>query len=320
MGGGGPLGAGPQAAGPSTTPPPTPGARARVATTLELGPRRYDVSHWALVMGILNRTPDSFYDRGETFELDRLFERAERLVADGADLLDVGGVKAGPGPEVTEAEELDRVVPAVAGLCARFDVAVSVDTWRASVAEAAYSAGAVVGNDISGFADPGYLAAAAAAGASVVATHIRLAPRVRDPEPHYDDVVADVNGFLAERAAWARAAGIPARRVILDAGLDLGKTAEQSLSLLRGSATLVALGFPVLLSASNKTFLGALFDLELTERREASLAAAALGVSLGCRILRVHDVAGTRRVRDALAAVAEAPGNGPDGPRNRGRR
>ena len=209
MGGGGPLGAGPQAAGPSTTPPPTPGARARVATTLELGPRRYDVGHWALVMGILNRTPDSFYDRGETFVLDRLFERAERLVADGADLLDVGGVKAGPGPEVTEAEELDRVVPAVAGLCARFDVAVSVDTWRASVAEAAYSAGAVVGNDISGFADPGYLAAAAAAGASVVATHIRLAPRVRDPEPHYDDVVADVNGFLAERAASGPGGGDP---------------------------------------------------------------------------------------------------------------
>jgi len=257
-------------------------------------------------MGILNRTPDSFYDRGETYVLDRLFERAERLVADGADLLDVGGVKAGPGPEVSEAEELDRVVPAIAGICARFDVPVSVDTWRAAVAGAAYRAGAVVGNDISGFADPDYLAVAAAAGASVVATHIRLAPRVRDSEPRYDDLVAEVGRFLAERAQWAREAGIGPTRIVLDAGLDLGKTAEQSRTLLRESAGLVALGYPVLLSASNKTFLGVLFDLDLTDRREGSLAAAALGVSLGCRVLRVHDVAGTRRVRDALAAVSAA--------------
>ena len=306
---------GPGVAGPATATEAAPAepTRARAAagspgpaTTLELGSRRCDVTHRALVMGILNRTPDSFYDHGETWELDRLFERAERLVAEGADLLDVGGVKAGPGPEVTEAEELDRVIPAVAGVSARFDVPVSVDTWRASVAEAAYAAGAVVGNDISGFADPGYLPAAAAAGASVVATHIRLAPRVRDPDPHYDDVVADVDRFLAERAERALTAGIPAARIVLDAGLDLGKTAEQSRTLLRGSAELVALGFPVLLSASNKTFLGVLFDLGLIERREASLAAAALGVSLGCRILRVHDVAGTRRVRDVLAAISGA--------------
>ena len=284
-------------------PAPSPPGPAR---TLELGPRRYDVTHRALVMGILNRTPDSFYDRGETYVLDRLFERAERLVADGADLLDVGGVKAGPGPEVSEAEELDRVVPAIAGICARFDVPVSVDTWRAAVAGAAYRAGAVVGNDISGFADPDYLAVAAAAGASVVATHIRLAPRVRDSEPRYDDLVAEVGRFLAERAQWAREAGIGPTRIVLDAGLDLGKTAEQSRTLLRESAGLVALGYPVLLSASNKTFLGVLFDLDLTDRREGSLAAAALGVSLGCRVLRVHDVAGTRRVRDALAAVSAA--------------
>ncbi len=290
---------------------PAPGAKvAAPATSVELGARRYDVTHRALVMGILNRTPDSFYDRGETYGLDRLLARAERLVAEGADLLDVGGVKAGPGPEVTEAEELDRVVPAIAAIRARFDVPVSVDTWRASVARAAYAAGAVVGNDISGFADPDYLAAAADAGASVVATHIRLAPRVRDPEPRYDDLVADVGRFLAERAQRARDAGIPAGRIILDAGLDLGKTAEQSRTLLRASARLVALGYPVLLSASNKTFLGVLFDLDLTERREASLAAAALGVTLGCRVLRVHDVAGTRRVRDTLGAIAEATAAG----------
>ncbi|HEY5251826.1 MAG TPA: dihydropteroate synthase [Acidimicrobiales bacterium] len=273
---------------------------------LVLGERSYDLSMRALVMGIVNRTPDSFYDGGATFALDALLTRVSTLVTEGADLIDVGGVKAGPGPEVTEAEELDRVIPAIEALRSRIDIPVSVDTWRASVARAAYRAGAVVGNDISGFADPDYLTVAAEAGAAVVATHIRLAPRVRDPEPVYDDVLADVATFLADRAARALAAGIAPDRVILDAGLDLGKTAEQSLTLLRGSGVLAALGFPLLLSASNKTFLGAVLDLDIRSRGPASLAAAAIGVSLGCRILRVHDVAGTRQVCDALAAVGQA--------------
>jgi len=273
---------------------------------LELGRRTYDLSRRALVMGILNRTPDSFFDRGATFGLDAILYRAGQLVADGADILDVGGVKAGPGPEVTEPEELDRVVPTIEALAQRFDVPISVDTWRSGVARASYEAGAVMGNDISGFADPGYLSAAAGAGAAVVATHIRLAPRVPDPDPHYDDVVETVSGFLVERARRALEAGIPAGRIVLDAGLDLGKTADQSLDLLRASRRLADLGYPLLLSASNKTFLGAVLDLEITERREASLGAAALGVALGCRLLRVHDVAGTARVRDALDAVIGA--------------
>jgi len=257
-------------------------------------------------MGILNRTPDSFYDKGATFALDAFYSRAGALVADGADILDVGGVKAGPGPEVTETEEMDRVVGAIAGLTSRFATPISVDTWRASVARASYKEGAVMGNDISGFGDPDYLAAAAEHGAAVVATHIRLKPRVADPDPQYDDVVADVSSFLIERAQRARAAGIPPERIVLDAGLDLGKTAAQSLTLLRASSTLAALGYPLLLSASNKTFLGATLDLELTERGPASLGAAALGLAWGCRILRVHDVKGTRRVRDAVEAVSAA--------------
>jgi dihydropteroate synthase len=273
---------------------------------LELGGTIHDLTHRALVMGILNRTPDSFFDRGETYELDALLRRSEQLVAEGADILDVGGVKAGPGNEVTESEELERVIPAIAAIAARFDVPISVDTWRAVVAKEAYAAGAVMGNDISGFADPAYLSVAADAGAAVVATHIRLAPRVRDPEPVYDDVVAVVAGFLSERAGSARSAGIPDTRIVLDAGLDLGKTAEQSLDLLRASDVLASLGLPLLLSASNKTFLGQLFGLDITERRDASIAAAALGISLGCRVIRVHDVRGTRRVVDVLEAVSAA--------------
>jgi dihydropteroate synthase len=257
-------------------------------------------------MGILNRTPDSFYDRGAYWSEDAFYARAQQLVADGADVLDVGGVKAGPGDEVGEQEELDRVIPAIEGLRARFDVPLSVDTWRAPVAAAAYRAGATVGNDISGFADPDYLPVAAAAGAAVVATHIRLAPRVADPEPRYHDVVAAVAEFLVERAEQAQAAGIPPERIMVDAGLDLGKTWEQSVELLRASDRLAALGYPLLLSASNKTFLGRLLDLDIGERGHASLAAAALGIAKGCRIIRAHDVRGTRRVCDTLAAVIGA--------------
>ncbi len=259
-------------------------------------------------MGILNRTPDSFYDKGAYWDMDAFYRRADVLVAEGADLLDVGGVKAGPGPEVAEAEEIERVVPAIDGLARRFDVPLSVDTWRASVAAASYRAGAVMGNDISGFADPGYLPAAADAGAAVVATHIRLQPRVRDPDPRYDDVVEDVAAFLVERIGRARAAGLPDERIVVDAGLDLGKTTPQSVLLLAGSARLASLGVPLLLSASNKGFMGDLFGLPVGERRVASVAAHAIGVSLGCRVLRVHDVAGTRRVRDTIAAVLEADG------------
>lgn len=274
---------------------------------LTLGDNHHDVATRALVMGILNRTPDSFFDKGAFYAMDRFLARAEDLVGSGADILDVGGVKAGPGPDVSEQEELDRVVPAVAALRDRFGVALSVDTWRASVARECYDAGAVVGNDISGFADPAYLAVAAEAGATVVATHIRLKPRVRDPEPVYPEgVVEAVRSFLVTRVRMAEAAGIAPERIVIDAGLDLGKTTAQSVALLRESQRLAELGYPLLLSASNKTFLGELLGLSIDERGPASLAAAALGIAGGCRILRVHDVAGSCRVRDVLAAVLSA--------------
>jgi dihydropteroate synthase len=273
---------------------------------LALGERSFDVATRALVMGILNRTTDSFFAPAATYNLDDFLRRADQLVANGADLLDVGGVKAGPGAEVSEAEELDRVVPAITALRARFDLPLSIDTWRANVADACFTAGAVVGNDISGFADPDYLSVAAAHKATVVATHIRLRPRVADPTPEYDNVTESVREFLLNRADQALAAGISANRIIVDAGLDLGKTASQSLDLLRHSDELARLGFPLLLSSSNKTFLGKIFNQEVTDRRESSLAATSVGISLGCRILRVHDVEGTVRVRDTLARIMEA--------------
>ena len=274
---------------------------------LALGAHRFDITHRAVVLGILNRTPDSFYDQGSYFGFDAFLAKAEQLVLEGADALDVGGVKAGPGPEVTEAEELERVVPAVEALAQRFDVALSVDTWRSGVLRAAADAGASVGNDISGFADPDYLAVAAAAGLAVVATHIRLQPRVPDPDPEYPaGLVPTVLAYLGERAARAEAAGIAPERIMVDAGLDLGKSEPQSLELLRASDQLAALGYPAFLSASNKRFLGVVLDLEVGERRWANVAAHALGITLGCRVLRVHDVRGARRTADLLAEVLAA--------------
>jgi dihydropteroate synthase len=269
-----------------------------------LGDRIDDVTNHTLVMGVLNRTPDSFFDQGATFELDALLRRAEQLVADGADVLDVGGVKAGPGPEVSEAEELDRVVPALDVLRARFDVPLSVDTWRAAVFDEACRAGAVLGNDISGFADPDYLSTAVAHGASVVATHVRLGPRVPDPEPRYDDVVGDVRTFLFERARAAEAAGLGPEQIAVDAGLDLGKTPAQGALLLRESDVLASLGYTLMLSASNKRFLGELLGLAIDQRRDASLVALAYGVMHGCRLARVHDVAGSVRVCRMIEAIA----------------
>lgn len=273
---------------------------------LALGDHHFDITHRALVMGILNRTRDSFFDAGDYWSFDAFLHKAEQLIADGADFLDVGGVKAGPGDDISLDEELSRVVPAVEALHARFDVPLSVDTWNAEVLRQSIGAGAVVGNDISGFADPDYLKVAAAGGASVVATHIRLQPRVPDPEPVYDDLVVDVRTFLADRAERALTAGIPRERVIVDAGLDLGKTPQMSLQLLHESDDLNALGHAVLLSASNKRFLFELLETTRYDIDSGTDAANTIGVIKGCRILRVHDVRAARRLSDLLADLLRA--------------
>ncbi|MHB8189780.1 MAG: dihydropteroate synthase [Ferrimicrobium sp.] len=257
------------------------------------------------VMGILNRTPDSFFDHGSYYAFEEFLRRAERLVLEGADILDVGGVKAGPGEEVSEAQELDRVVPAIEALSARFEVAISVDTWRSSVLSASVMAGAHVGNDISGFADPDYLGVAASNGVAVIATHIRLVPRVPDPNPVYSDLVGEVREFLLDRVSRALSAGVGVESVVIDAGFDLGKTTEQSLTLLGATEVLGATGYPVLISASNKGFLGELLNLGVTERRMASIAAAVLGYAKGAAVFRVHDVRGTRRALDTIWSIRD---------------
>jgi dihydropteroate synthase len=278
---------------------------------LRLGETRFDLTHRALVMGILNRTRDSFYDRGAHWNLHALLRRADDLVSDGADLLDVGARPGGVGVmEVPPEQEAELAVECIEALRARFDVPISVDTSRAEVARVAFRAGAVLGNDMSGFRDPDYLPVAAEHDASVVATHIRLPPGVPDPEPEYSDVVADVETALRDLALRAGEHGLEPERVVLDPGLDLGKTWQHSVSLLAAMDRFADLGHPLLLGASNKIFLGRLLDLAVDERDAASVAAATLGAMRGCRVLRVHDVRGARHAADLVAAVLKADAGG----------
>ena len=222
----------------------------------------------------------------------------------GADLLDVGARSGGVGTrEVSEAEETELVCSTVDALRARFDVPLSVDTWRANVAAAAFCAGAVVGNDMSGFRDPDYLPAAAAAGAAVVATHMRLPPQVPDPAPAYDDVVCEVRDELEQLAGRARAHGIPGEQIMVDPGLDLGKTWRQSVELLAATSAFAELGFPLLVAPSNKIFLGRLLGLERHERSDATVAASAVAALRGARVLRVHEASGARHAADLVAAL-----------------
>ncbi len=277
------------------------------AFTFKLGDSEMDLQHRGVIVGILNRTDDSFFDKGSYFAFDDFLKKAETLVSDGADILDVGGVKAGPGREISLDEEVERVVPAVVALRGRFDVPISIDTWSAAVLEASAREGAIMGNDISGFADPRYLEVASKYRLSLVATHIRLAPRIADPNPIYSDLVGEVSAFLHQRVEIALEAGVDPLRVVIDCGLDLGKTPSQSIELLRASSKVANFaGRPLYLSASNKGFLGEFFGLTVDRRREATLMATLFGYMNGARLFRVHDVKGTRRALHSVERIAGA--------------
>jgi dihydropteroate synthase len=256
------------------------------------------------VMGVVNVTPDSFYDGGRYALCDAAIAHARRLVFEGADIVDVGGESTRPGSAPVAAEiERERVVPVLAALRAETDVPLSVDTTKAEVAAAALDAGADLVNDVSaGRFDAGMLPLVAARGAAVVLMHMQGVPATMQQAPHYDDVVAEVAAFLGERRAAARAAGIASDRILLDPGIGFGKTLAHNLALIAGLERLAALGSPVVVGASRKGFLGALAGGDPSERLEASLAAAVLAAAGGARVVRVHDVAATR----AALAIADA--------------
>ena len=261
------------------------------------------------VMAVINRTPDSFFDQGATYKLGAALEAADRAVAEGADILDVGGVKAGPGDEVTVAEEIRRIRPLVAALRARYpDVVISVDTWRAAVAEQVAEAGADLVNDAWGGADPELAHVAAAHDLGLVCSHASgLTPRTRPHRPAHADVLGEVRGYVTAEAARAVAAGVRPDRIIIDPAHDFGKNTWHSLELTRRTADLAATGWPVLVAASNKDFVGETLGLGVTERAEGSLAVLAVCAWEGARLFRVHDV---RAANEALAVVTKLRSTG----------
>ena len=250
-----------------------------------------------LVMGVVNITPDSFSDGGRYFNEQRALGHARALVEAGADIVDIGGESTRPGAApVTEAEELDRVLPIVEAL-ANDGVLVSVDTMKPPVMRAAIVAGACMVNDVRALQEPGALEAVAWTDAAVCLMHMQGQPRTMQAEPHYTDVVAEVREFLLARAAACEAAGIARDRIVLDPGFGFGKTVEHNLLLLRDLPSLAALGYPVLAGLSRKSTLGRLTGRDVDDRMAASLAAALAAVARGASIVRVHDV---RETVDAL--------------------
>jgi dihydropteroate synthase len=271
---------------------------------LKLGSRTFD-DDALLIMAIVNRTPDSFYDRGATFEFDVALDRVRSVVADGAEIVDIGGVKAAPGAEVTVGEEIDRTVSFVAGVRAEFpSVVISVDTWRAEVGDAALAAGADVINDAWGGWDPELAAVAAAHDAAIVCTHAGgVEPRTRPHRISYDDVMGDVlvrTVALAERAVEL---GVAPESVLIDPGHDFGKNTRHSLEVTRRLGEMVATGWPVLVSLSNKDFVGETLDRPLGERLVGTLAATSVSAWLGARVFRAHNVPETRQTLDMVASI-----------------
>ena len=268
-----------------------------------IGGRVFDFAHEIVVMGIVNRTPDSFYDRGRTYALDVAVEAGRRAAADGAGWVDIGGVPFSPDvPQVEEPEELDRVLPVVAGL-AEARVVVSVDTVRPGVARAAVAAGARVVNDTSGLHDPELADVVAESDATLVITHSAAPPGQRLRRPRYDDVITDIRAFLADRVERAVGRGVREDRIVVDPGHDLNKNTWHSLEITRRLAEVADLGFPLLAAVSNKDFVGEAVGLERGERLEASLAAATACALKGARILRVHEVPESVRAARMVEAI-----------------
>jgi len=271
---------------------------------LRLGRREFGPEA-LVVMAIVNRTPDSFFDQGAFTGDAQALAAVDRAVDEGAEIVDLGGVKAGPGPDVDVQEEIRRTAGMVAAVRARHsDLVISVDTWRSEVARAVCAAGADVINDAWGGPDPGLAEVAASFGAGLVCSHAGgLPPRTDPHRVAYDDVVADVVGTVTALADRAVATGVDPQSILVDAAHDFGKNTAHSLEVTRRLGELVATGWPVLVAVSNKKFLGEVVDADKDGRLEATLAATAWCAGLGGRVFRAHQVAATRRVLDTIGAI-----------------
>ncbi|PMR60040.1 dihydropteroate synthase [Verrucosispora sp. ts21] len=271
---------------------------------LRLGGRTFDPDE-LVVMAIVNRTPDSFFDRGATFAADSALRAVERAVEEGAEIVDIGGVKAGPGAEVDVAEEIRRTVDTIAAVRTAFpDVVISIDTWRAEVAVEAVAAGADLLNDTWSGADPALAQVAARTGAGLVCSHAGgLSPRTRPHRAAFADVVTDVVTTVTGLAERAVSLGVRRDGILIDPAHDFGKNTRHSLEITRRLGELTATGWPLLVALSNKDFVGETLDLPVDERLEGTLAATAVSAWLGARVFRAHQVRPTRRVLDMVASI-----------------
>jgi dihydropteroate synthase len=273
--------------------------------TLKLRSHEFD-DDATLMMAIVNRTPDSFYDKGSTWAEDKAFDRVAQVVDEGAEIVDIGGIKAAPGEEIGADEERRRVVGFVARVRAAYPgLVISVDTWRAEVADAVCAEGADVLNDAWGGADPQLVDVAARHGAALVCTHTGgVTPRTRPFRVEYADVVASAIADTTAYAERAVAAGVDPRSVVIDPAHDFGKNTLHSLEVTRRLGEMTATGWPVLVSLSNKDFVGETLDLPVGERLTGTLAATAVCALAGARIYRVHEVVETRQVVDMVRSIA----------------
>ncbi len=286
---------------------PAPGVERPAAVAqrpLRLGTRTFQPDEF-VVMGIVNRTPDSFYDHGATYAAAAAVDAAERALDAGADIVDIGGVKAGPGADVSVAQEIDRVVEVIASVRQRRPTAViSVDTWRAEVAREAVAAGADLLNDAWEGHDPRLAEVAAGTGVGLVCTHAGHLPPRTDPRcPRYEDLLADVVNTVTGLAATAVRVGVRPDGLLIDPGHDFGKTTAHSLEVTRRLDELAATGWPVLVALSNKDFIGETLDLRAPERLVGTLAATTVAAWLGARVFRAHNVAEVRQALDMTATI-----------------
>ena len=264
-----------------------------VAPRRDIAGRSFDFDREVAVMAVINRTPDSFYDKGATFSLDRAVEAVDRAVREGADWVDIGGVKFSPdGPAVSGEEEADRVLPVVEAAARNHPgTVISVDTFRAEVAVAAIAAGAHVVNDTTGLHDPAVAEVVAThPHTQLIITHSLAQPRTHFPRPHYDDVALEISAFLRERVALALSLGVRPEQIIIDPGHDLNKNTRHTLELTRRLDEIAEVGYPMLAAVSNKDFVGETLDRPQGERLEGSLAAEVVCILLGARIVRMHNV------------------------------
>ncbi|OUZ11219.1 dihydropteroate synthase [Aeromicrobium sp. PE09-221] len=259
----------------------------------------------ALVMAIVNRTPDSFFDRGATFDPSQALDAVARAIGDGADIVDIGGVKAGTGEEVTIAEEISRTVPFIETVRDRFpDIAISIDTWRAEVGDAAAHAGADLLNDTWAGVDPALGEVAAEHACGYVCSHTGgIRPRTDPIRARYDDVVAEVIAETTTAAERLAALGVPREGILIDPTHDFGKNTFHGLELLRRTDELVATRWPVLMALSRKDFVGETLDLGVGDRLEGTLAATAIAAWKGAAVFRAHDIVATRRVLEMIATL-----------------